>query len=61
MNEKGNLGSQKNCFLRGVNTGKVVAKKHMEGVSGSNMVSQCKYLGVQVLEEKNKEQLSCQS
>lgn len=60
-NEKGNLGSQKNCFIKGVNAGKVVTKKHMEGAWGYNMVSQCKYLGAQILEEKNKEQLRCQS
>ena len=61
MNEKGNLGSWKNCFIKGVNAGRVVTKKHMEGAWGYNMVLQRKYLGAQILEEKNKGELRCQS
>lgn len=60
-NEKGTLGSQKNCFINGVNAGEMVNKKHMEGACGYNMESQCKYLGPQILEDKNKQQLRHQS
>lgn len=44
-----------------MNAGRMVTKKHMEGAWGYNMVLQRKYLGAQILEEKNKGELRCQS
>lgn len=52
MNEKTNLGSWNNCFIKDVKAGKVMSKKHMEEISSYNKVLQCKYLEAQILEKK---------
>lgn len=47
--------------IKGMNAGKVVTNKHMEGGWSYNMAPQHRYLGVQILEEENYEELRCLS